>query len=275
VSSCANPDAPETPEVQFVARLKASGVAQASAVITAVGGAAYIAGEIVLGLRLAFRQFSPTPVLGQYPKDLVLATGLVDVVLPSAVVGTLFAVTLVGRGLFWRLRASYERLSRRKRIMRSIIATVALGCAFAAAPPYILHSYTRRGVASIPQVFAIGAGLDVAAIALAIFVVNSLLPNRLFNEYQLLRRAYLGALVAFATIPITASITASLALPTVTICSPVTAGGLRYIGYGNLVASTSTAAFVTVYPPGGSRYMLTASPSSVVVGYLTTCAGVP
>jgi hypothetical protein len=86
---------PATTEDKVWKFLAQSFAGQAAVFLTVVGGGAYIAGVLVLGLKLEFRDFSWISVLGQFPQDLVFFTALGYVILPSLIFGSFCSVVLV------------------------------------------------------------------------------------------------------------------------------------------------------------------------------------
>jgi hypothetical protein len=104
-------------------------VTQVVGLFAAVATVVYIAGSVVLSLRLAFEHLPWDPVVGQLPREFVLSTGAGQVLLPSLIVGALYALFRVLR----RDRGSAPSLHRwrdgsefRRRVLLRYLLVAAL-----------------------------------------------------------------------------------------------------------------------------------------------------
>jgi uncharacterized protein YjeT (DUF2065 family) len=279
-SPSAPPAAPDTPEGKLWRFLAQSLAGQAAVFLTIFGGGSYIAGVLVLSLKLEFRNFSWTPVLGQFPQDLVFFTALGDVILPCLIFGALCGGLLVASSIHPRLKTFYSK-SRPRRVTYSAILTLLISAGLAWLPNVILSSYTVPGVANAWHVFTICLILNLFFIGLLFYCLNWLYKREFWGIAKTpLRHLRAMTLIAFAATPVAASIAASLPIPFVGICGPTSnSQGLEYFGGGNLIASNSSTAYVTVYvyPKDAAvvnRYIVAIPVTSAVIGNISTCKGI-
>jgi hypothetical protein len=110
-------------------------------------------------------------------------------------------------------------LNRRERVRFQTALT-------AVAPAAILHGYARPGIASFWFVFRISAAVDLAGMLFAsgLWRLAAVLIGD--ERPSVARRVVRFLVVAVGSFAISASIFASLVLPTVTICAPAPDGGL-------------------------------------------------
>jgi hypothetical protein len=174
-------------ETRLVGFFENSGVAQASVYISILGGFTYIAGVLVFSLRLEFRKFSWTSLLGQLPGATLVLTAL-GIVLPGLIVGSLVAFSANRFAHFlecflsrtqdppetwhtlpvWaRLTEWWSRLKLRWKRLSVLAAMLVVSTILGLVPAIILHSYTVDLVTSFYQVLITASVLNALFIGLS------------------------------------------------------------------------------------------------------------
>jgi hypothetical protein len=118
-------------------------VAQVAVLLTIAGAGAYVDGVLVLCLKLEFRSFSWTWVLGQSLQDFILLTALGDVILPSLLIGC-FIGPLILRKRGSRPRPGSYTRKRLALFAFRVAAASALACLPATVDLACCHA-TRSG----------------------------------------------------------------------------------------------------------------------------------
>jgi hypothetical protein len=195
----------------------------------------YVLGGLVIALRLLFDHFafnSVVTILGQLPREPVIATALTDVIGPAVTFGLLAAIYYGLRNRPHSREGESDRLDRGfgwKFLLIVFFPLVSIGlCAPAIDQAYL----TEEGFSWLLATSVIGIAVTYAALATAWFLKRRLGRRR--SRPRLLRAAAAGAL--WANVALTPSVMIASALPfePAQVC---TSGGLlpekgRLIGEG-------------------------------------------
>jgi hypothetical protein len=278
--------------------LAQSMVGQATAAIAVAAALIYVSGGIALGFKLWFMRIPWTPVLGQLPRDFLLATAVGQVVLPCVIAGAaLGALAESCKGL----GASRGRNKVRTRAVfwgLNIIISLAAGAVLGLAPLGTLL-FTAQAIHQGVLLAKTDIYLACAAFsATTMFCWISFLrwlynPDRHLaasvssrGTRSVLRTALAMGSAAVALVPSVASVSGAYLLPQVVLCGstfasqpspegPATPGFMQ----GSLIGNNSQWIYIAQFEfntkhVAGSR-SITAVPASSVqieaIGQHTGC----
>ena len=262
---------PPSPEITPPQITSAQIIGQATAVLAVAAAVIYAAGGLSLGLKLWYDQFPWAPVLGQLPKGFLLVNAIV-------VVAFAIVIGLAAYSLYKGQKGLRDLLSSRgaKSWALSVVAAAVLACL-----PLVFLLLVRRTtihgvIRPYWQVFLACLVLNFVFIRIALYLLPKI-------NVQGLQEILGVAVLAFAFVPVVASIQATFRFPVVALCGPEFSNHGTHSRYaiGNLIGTSgqwiyvSEAVTSSSKPPKFLGSYIAVIPLSAVrlesIGSITSC----
>jgi hypothetical protein len=234
-------------------------LAQAAAAITLIAGGVYACGALTVSIRLWLRGLPTTTIIGELPRDLLLTTGLVHVLVPAVLGGVVVALLIpnpaleAGAGL----RAAIWRLA----LVAVALTAIVYGAYLWAEQKKLLRGViTRPALELLVPTLVTTTGLLFAAL----WICRSLPPD------WINLRGWAIAFAMVALIPGSAAASAAGPMPEVFVCGSGSLAGTTFDG--NLLGSSANNDYIIQYdaspdskaPPAGARKIVIVPQSEVL-----------
>ena len=215
-------------------------VAQATTVVALLVAATYACGALVFIVRLSLLDLPATSVLGQLPHNLLLTTGVTEVLLPVLVGGTLLAVWIPPESLLPHrpLNVAMCQLG-----VVSVTLTMTVGAAYGWA----------RGRAFLPGVLRHSVlWVVVPTLVLTLgLLTGALFASRRLPRSQKGRRFWAACFFAAALVPGCAAAFGTTPLPRVFVCRNKDFVPLSFSG--DLIGTSSGNYYIAQFLKTGER----------------------
>jgi hypothetical protein len=164
--------------------------AQLFGLLAGAAALVYITGAIVLGGRLFFAQLPAQSVVGQLPREFLIAIGMAQVILPALILVSVYAGIRVWRGERSKPPARPERPLRLPEMLAGLVIAAVLVAPGILGWPLVMHAHTEwaflngepeRGWSTVILVACLALALTALAVLLA-FSVRQQLAARAVNE---------------------------------------------------------------------------------------------
>jgi hypothetical protein len=182
---------------------KANGpLATATAVVGLIAGLAaviYVLGGLVIALRMLFDHFSfasVVTIVGQLPRELVVTTAMLDVLLPAFILGLVVALATV---FVYLVKGLPSRMTERPRLSR-LEGVLLVGVAVVLVLPAIANVVVDRGLTTALLTSLLGLMVTAVAVLAAWFGFRAVARGDWPLTGKLLAAGGMGAAVALTPV---------------------------------------------------------------------------